>query len=118
LVNLTADAEEGSGVIQGEKRDWKTYLAQHLAFPFEAKVDEASDEEIFGIVDPGPICYGDNLTVIGVECDDDKYGIVVKVKKGRKTYDYPLCDLAVVDEKSPNCKLVDDYRIWDANCRW
>jgi len=112
--------EDGKGkktILQGEARDWDAYLSQHLTFPFEATVDEISDEEFFGVGDPGPILYKDKLTVVKVSGDDDKYGIIVDVKKGRKKYAYPLCDLAVADKKSSNYKLVDDYLSWFANSR-
>ena len=111
------DSESEITVLKGEKRDWETYLAQHLIFPFDAIVDEASEEEVFGIGNPGPIRYKDILKVIKVGGDFDLYGIVVDVKKGRKKYAYPLCDLAVVDKNSPNYKLLDDYKTWFANCR-
>jgi hypothetical protein len=34
---------------------------------------------------------------------------------GRRQYDFPLCDLKVIDQVSPNYQLVDDYRTWHAN---
>ena len=107
----------GKAKKKEEKRDWETYLAQHLSFPFEAQADEISDEEFFGIGDPGPIRYRDKLKVVNTGFDDDKYGIIAEIRKGRKKYYYPLCDLDVLDKKSPNYKIVDDYRTWFANCR-
>ena len=112
--------EDGDGevvVLKGEKREWGEYLRAHLVFPFEATVEEASDEEVFGIGDPGPIRYGDKLTVLNADFEDDMYGVVADVKKGRKKYAFPLCDLKATDKNSPNYKLIDDYRAWFANCR-
>jgi len=102
-------------LLEGEMRDWKAYLSEHLTFPFKAKVDEMSDAEAFGR--PVPLRYHDDVTVVGISGDFDMYGIVVDVKKGQKEYTFPLCDLAVVAKKSPNYKLVDDYRDWDCNYR-
>lgn len=112
--------DDGKGeniVLKGEKRDWAKYLSQHLIFPFEAIVDEISDEEFFGAGNLPAIRYNDKLTVIGVGGDFDLYGIIVDVKKGKKKYAYPLCDLEVVDKKSSNYKLVADYNMWFANCQ-
>jgi len=111
------DAQGEIIVLKGEKRDWAVFLSEHLSFPFEARVDEASDEEIFGRGDPGPIRYKDRVTVTKTDYEDDLYGVIADIKKGSKKYSYPLCDLAVVDEKSPNYKIVDDYRTWFANYR-
>ncbi|MDR2650111.1 MAG: calcium-binding protein [Clostridiales bacterium] len=112
--------EDGEGeiiILKGEKRNWGTYLKKNFIFPFEAVVDEASDEEVFGFGDPGPIRYKDRVTVTNTDFEDDIYGVIAEIKKGRKKYSFPLCDLAVVDNKSPNYKLLDDYRTWFANCR-
>jgi len=112
--------EDGQGeitIIKGEKRNWAEYLKQNLVFPFEAVVDEASDEEAFGFGDPEPIRYKDRVTVVNTEFEDDLYGVIADIMKGRKKYAFPLCDLAVVDNTSPNYKLVDDYRTWFANFR-
>ena len=104
-------------LLKGEYRFWDKFLRSHLLVPFAAVVDSASDEEIFGFGKIGPIRYKDELTVISVVNEDVIYGIMVNVEKGKMNYTYPLCDLKVSDPKSPNYKLVDDYRTWFANCR-
>jgi len=57
------------------------------------------------------------LIVVSVDFEDDLYGVLVSVKKGRKKYAYPLCDLEAVDKSTSNSKLLDDYGLWFANCR-
>jgi hypothetical protein len=37
------------------------------------------------------------------------------VWRGRRKHTFHLCDLAVVDDRSPNYQLVKDYRVWFAN---
>ena len=104
--------EDGKGdtvIVRGEKRDWPKYLAENLNFPFDAIVMEASDEEMFGIGKPGPIRYGDVLTVMSVDFEDALYGVLVTVKKGRKKYSFPLMDLAAKDKDSHNAKLISKY---------
>jgi hypothetical protein len=86
---------------------WEAYLEAHLAFPFEAEVYEHQDR--------GPLRIEDRLKVTGIGLVDDHYGIIVDVRKGRRKYAFPLCDLDVVDENSPNHQLVKDYRVWFAN---
>ena len=58
---------------------------------------------------------GDRLKVTGIALVDDLYGVIVDVWRGRRKYAAPLCDLAVVDERSPNHDLVQEYRVWFAN---
>ena len=48
---------------------------------------------------------------------DDLYGVIAEIKKGRKTYQLPLCEVAVEDGKSSNHKIVNNYRNWFSNCR-
>jgi hypothetical protein len=86
---------------------WEEYLEEHLAFPFVAKVDEWQDR--------GPLQAGDRVKVTGIGLVDDLYGIIVDLKHGRRKYAFPLCDLEVVDEDSPNYQIIRDYRVWFAN---
>jgi len=86
---------------------WAEYLASVLSFPFEAEVTEFQER--------GPLRSGDVLTVQGIESVEDLYGLIIRVKKGRRTYHFPLCDLTPTDEKSPNYQPVRIYAIWFAN---
>jgi hypothetical protein len=86
---------------------WARYLRKNLAFPFEAKVCEVQDE--------GPLQVGDRVTVKKIFVVDDLYGVIVRVAYGHRKYDFPLCDLDVIDEGSPNYQIVDDYCVWFAN---
>jgi hypothetical protein len=40
------------------------------------------------------------------------YGLLVEVKKGRKKYVVPICELDVKDEESENFKLIDAFMEW------
>ena len=106
------DGKRKTTMIKGEERDWCKYLAEHLSLPFEAVVTEISDEEFFGVGDPGPIRYEDKLKVVSVDSEVDLYGVLVSVKKGRKKYVCPLIELAPTDRKSANAKLIDNYGTW------
>ena len=110
------DDESGKRIIiEGKKRDWEEFFSKNLAFPFEGVIDEYSDEEFFG--KSVALRFGDRVTVTKIIYEDDLYGVLVEIKKGRRKYHFPLCDIAVADKKSSDYKKVDDYRTWFANCR-
>ncbi|WP_207690266.1 calcium-binding protein [Desulfonema limicola] len=86
---------------------WEKHLKEYLKFPFEAFVDEFQSR--------GPINQGDKLKIHDIEMSDDLYGIIVKCRKGRKQYHFPLVDLAAIDKKSDNARNIKDYRTWFSN---
>jgi len=86
---------------------WEEYLEENLSFPFEAVVDEYQER--------GPLQASDRLKVTGIGLVDDLYGVIVDLRRGRNKYAFPLCDMGVVDERSPNHQIVADYRVWFAN---
>jgi hypothetical protein len=86
---------------------WDEYLTQHLTFPFEAEVAEFQERR--------PLQAGDRVHVLRISAVEDLYGILVRLRARRGEYDFPLCDLEVVDKVSPNYQMVDDYAVWFAN---
>ena len=86
---------------------WYDHLEETLNFPFMAEVDEWQDR--------GPLRGGDEVRVHALEDADEHYGIIVKLRRGRKQFHFPLCDLAAVDKNSPEYHLIDLYRTWFAN---
>ena len=113
---MLLDVNGKTTMIKGKERNWDEYLAEKLSLPFEAIVIEISDEEFFGVGDPEPIRYEDKLIVVSVDFEDDLYGVLVSVKKGRKKYAYPLIDLEPADKNSANAKLIHNYGTW-FSCR-
>jgi len=87
---------------------WEKHLEEVLDFPFEAEVFEYQEPE-------GALKQGDRLSVKKIEMIDDLYGIIIKARKGRKKYHFPLCDLEAIDKESSNYKYLDDYAVWFAN---
>ncbi len=87
---------------------WGDYLGQTLTFPFEAEVVDTLFER-------GPIQYGDRLRVLGINMIDDGYGVLVDVKRGRKSYVHPLCDLEATNKRSPNHTPLQLYSLWYGN---
>jgi hypothetical protein len=86
---------------------WEKHLRRHLRFPFDAEVAEYQER--------GPLRAGDRVSVQRIFDADDHYGIIGIIKRGRRRYHFPLCDLEVVDENSPNHEPVMDYAVWFAN---
>ena len=83
------------------------YMEENLLFPFEADVDEHQSR--------GPLQVRDRVKVTGIALVDDLYGVIVDLRRGRRKYAFHLCALEVVDERSPNYQIVDDYRVWFSN---
>lgn len=93
--------------VDDEVEAWNSHLSQVLNFPFEAEVSEPQDR--------GPLDCGDKVKVHGITEADEHYGILVDVTCGKQRLVFPLCDLTVLDKKSPNYTPVKDYCVWFAN---
>ena len=85
---------------------WAKYCRKHLSFPFEAEVEPLSK---------GPFNAGDRIRVHAVEGAYDLYGVIVKVRLGRKVFHLPLGEVRVMDKQSDNYKIIDSYWDWFAN---
>jgi len=86
---------------------WAQHLQEVLSFPFAA--------EVFEFQERGPLQSGDRVQVRKIEEVDEFYGLLVDLQRGRREFIFPLCDLEVIDKKSPNYQPVKDYAIWFAN---
>ena len=86
---------------------WGTHLEKVLRFPFAAEVWKAEGY--------GPLEEGEKVKIDEVVHIDDLYGVIVKVRKGREIFHYPLCELEVCEKKSSNYEHIDDYQVWFAN---
>ena len=107
--------QEGERILQvideadDEMEAWRRHLTQVLTFPFEAKISEPQDR--------GPLRRGDKVTVHSlIDSDDnDLYGLLVDITRGRERFLLPLGDLTVLDKTSANFLPVQDYCVWFAN---
>ncbi len=86
---------------------WEEHFGKVLKFPFEAEVSEPQER--------GPLRTGDSVTVLGLEGNEDLYGVLASLRHKRKKYVFPLCDLEVADKRSSNYQSVKDYAVWFAN---
>ena len=86
---------------------WFNHFEKTLTFPFDAILAESEHY--------GPIRTGDTVRVIALNEVFEDYGILVDVKKERRTYQLPLADLEVKDKHAPQYQPVMDYAVWFAN---
>ena len=86
---------------------WNNYLVENLEFPFEAEISEWQER--------GPLKEGYIINILSIDDFYDLYGVVAKVTYKRKKYNFPLCDVEVIDKKSKNYALIYDYAVWFAN---
>ena len=98
------------------QRSWETWLNEMLNFPFIVKWMEDDDDAYFtDIADHQPFRLGHEMKVIGIDQEDDLYGILIKVREGRKVGYVPLCDVEVRNQDDPNFWPVREYVVWFAN---
>jgi hypothetical protein len=86
---------------------WVEYLEDQLSFPVEAIVEESESDWL--------IKEGQKVSIKSLPHIVDTYGVIATVRIGRKQYEYPLCELEVIDKKSHNYQPIDDYKLWFAN---
>jgi hypothetical protein len=99
-----------------EERDWESWLSAQLSFPFEVRREEDEDDAYFtDIASHQPFRLGHTMKVLGIEDEDDWYGIIVRVREGRRTGYVPLADVEVTSRSDPNFWPVREYVVWFAN---
>lgn len=96
-----------SGDESNALKAWKKYLNEKLSFPFDGKISQYQDK--------GPLQQGDKIRIHGILGYEDGYGIIVKLRFGRKGYHFPLCDIETLDKTSENEKIIDAYSEWFVN---
>ena len=86
---------------------WSDFLGKELSFSVKATVVESENGWI--------IKDGDTVKIKSLTHIVDMYGIIAKITREGEKYEFPLCDLEVINTKSKNYQLIDDYRIWFGN---
>jgi len=86
---------------------WKNYLNENLSFPFDGKIAQYQNK--------GPLQQGDKIRIHGLLGYEDGYGVIVKLRFGRKAYHFPLSDIETVGKTSENEKIIETYREWFVN---
>jgi len=108
---------------------YKAYLESKLTFPIKLTGIEDFDWEEFYILGPGDDkeykelkktrpSYQDTFNMIRIDnYYNENYGLFAKVTRvsDKKRFMIPLADLKVIDEKSDNYQILDDYSVWVVN---
>ena len=99
-----------------KKRSWESWLRGNLKFPFLVELMEDDDDAYFtDIAKSEPFRLGHVMKAINIEMEDDLYGIILKVREGRRIGYVPLCDVEVTSKKDENYWPVREYVVWFAN---
>lgn len=103
-------------LVEWEKRDWPTWLAQHLKLPFTVTREEDDDDAYFleGAA-KAPFRLGHTMQVVSLDEEDVDRGVLVRVREKNRTGYVPLCDLEVTPKTDPNYWPVREYAVWFAN---
>jgi hypothetical protein len=111
-----ADAFEAK-MDEWEKRNWATWLGDHLSFPFKAKREEDDDDAFFtDVADREPFRLGHKMDVLGLEPDEDvDMGVLMHVMEGQHHGYVPLADLEVIPKADKSYWPVREYVVWYAN---
>ena len=86
---------------------WVGYLDKELTFPIHAIVSDSEDNWL--------IKSGDKVLVKSLPHIVDMYGIIASIRLNGEKFEFPLCDLEVIDKKKVDFQLIEDYRTWFAN---
>lgn len=86
---------------------WEQYLNKKLSFPFDAEITDDQDNV--------PLEQGDKTRIHSIIATDDHYGVIMKLKQGKKGFHFPLCSIQVADNNSNNFQIVEDYSVWFSN---
>jgi hypothetical protein len=83
---------------------WQEYLPTRITLPFEACIERNS----LG----SPALKGDFVTVVALTQYDALTGVLIQAKYKHQLIQFPLANLIVLNETSPNYSLIDDYKLW------
>lgn len=92
-----------------DRHEWIDLFQKILEFSFDAEVCEDQESSF--------IQYGDKVKVDGLLDEDDLYGVIVSIKKGRKKYSFPIVDLSPINASKNVKNLFEAYQFWFSNER-
>ena len=84
----------------------EVYLEEQLDFPFQAVCDVAPAPGSYGIG------QGEHVKVLAFLDSDQRWGVMMRVQKGRRFYRCPLFRLKPKKLTPSQMMAVDDYRAW------
>jgi hypothetical protein len=84
----------------------EAFLEENLDFPFRAVCDVHPEQGSYGIV------AGDRAMVLGLLEADKQWGVMVRVRKGKRFFRCPLFRLLPKNLSALQKEAVNDYRAW------
>jgi hypothetical protein len=84
----------------------EAFLEEQLDFPFRAVCDVPAEQGSYGIV------VGDRVMVLALLEADKQWGIMMRVRKGKRFFRCPLFRLLPKNLAVPQKEAVNDYRAW------
>jgi hypothetical protein len=84
----------------------EAFLEEHLDVPFRAVCDVPPEQGSYGIA------VGDRVMVIGLLEADRRWGVMVRVRKGKRFFRCPLFRLLPKNLTPLQKEAVSDYRTW------
>ena len=85
------------------------FLEEEIIFPFEAAIQESENFELK---------WKDIVKVKKIKDFIEPYGILVEIRKGRRKYVFPLCDLEIIEKQSKNRFITEAFLEWWAEKYW
>lgn len=99
-----------------QRRDWMKWLGEHLTFPFTVVRKEDEDDAYFEpSAGKAPFRLDHTMEIIGLEEEDDLYGVIAKAREKRQIGHVPLCNVEVTSKSDKNFWPVREYVVWFAN---
>ena len=84
----------------------EAFLEEQLDFPFRAVCDVAPEQGSYGIE------AGDRVMALSLLEADKHWGVMVRVRKGKRFFRCPLFRLSPKNLKALQKEAVQDYRAW------
>jgi Calcium binding len=84
----------------------EAFLEEQLEFPFRAVCDVPPEEGSYGIAE------GDRVMVLGLLEADERWGVMVRVRKAKRFFRCPLFRLSPKNLAVSAREAVNDYRAW------
>jgi hypothetical protein len=84
----------------------EAFLEEQLEFPFRAVCDVLPEEGSYGIAE------GDRVMVLGLLEADKRWGVMVRVRRGKRFFRCPLFRLSPKNLAVSAREAVNDYRAW------
>ena len=105
--------------IEWEKRSWEKWLNDNLNYPFQVeRVEDDDDVYFLDTAKKEPFRLGHVMKAVSIDMEDDTYGIILKVREGKRVGAVPLCEVEVTLKDSDNYWPIREYAVWFANREW